>query len=265
MRFTERLTTQRDALVESLAGMARENHGRLYAIVDRAHMDEAASWQKVIDQHPNARNLFEGQPEEPAQEQAPWLFAIDDTEDAPTLLRRIVTEALRAPCVVWLSSPLDVDEMASRLSRRMSAQVNGSDMLLRFYDPRLFPTLWQALSIEQQKTFGAFATHWYYLGLERILQATPLVEDLPVEHDPFEPPLALNSAQVDALLEESERHQLMEFLGKRQPDAFFALRPAERYRHVVTHDHQARQEQIASFAERLRYCEQALLQGANTG
>src|SRR5699024_9998209 len=101
------------------------------------------------------------------------------------------------------------------------------------------------------------------LDLERTLQTTPLVEDLPVEHDPFDPPLALDSSQVDTLLEESERYQLMEFLGKRQPDTLFALRPAERYRHVATHDQQARKDKVTSFAERLRYCEQALLQGAD--
>lgn len=136
-------------------------------------------------------------------------------------------------------------------------------MLLRYYDARLFPTLWRVLGSDQKMTFGAFAQQWFYLNADKDLETIVMTTERSPDADPFDPPLLFTEKQANALLEESERHQLIEFLGKRQPDTFFALSPGDRYRHVSKHDASARKQNITAFAERLRFCEIALHQ-ANT-
>lgn len=230
-----------------------------YTLVDRVQAVDADLWHRLARNDPSARNLFDGQPEQSAEAQAPWLFEINQEKAGGRLLDESIRESIRSGAVVWLQTELDADTLAMRLSKRMTARVSGRHMLLRYYDARLFPTLWRVLSDDQKTAFGAFAHEWSYLNADKDLETIEITAERTPANNPFDSPLLLTEDQASALLKESERHQLIEFLGKRQPDTFLALGPGDRYRHVAEHDDRARQDNIQLFSDRLRYCEQALL------
>src|SRR5699024_7635258 len=96
--------------------------------------------------------------------------------------------------------------------------------------------------------------------LQHDLNNLPLHKDPIPDKDPQSSPLSLSEGQIQSLLQESEYYQLMDFLQKRQPDAFLALPVRARYQHVVKHDHRAQDAGITRFSERLRCCEEALMQ-----
>lgn len=252
------LQQKHSTITRSLTASASEDEVSLYAIVDRAQTVDIDLWQRTVRKDSSGRNLFHGQPEQSAEAQAPWLFEIDPEKAGGEFLDGSIRESIRTGAVVWLQTELDAGTLAMRLSKRMTARISGRNMLLRYYDARLFPTLWRVLSDDQKTTFGTFAQQWFYLNADKELETIEITAERTPATDPFNPPLLLTEEQANALLEESERHQLIEFLGKRQPDAFFALSPGDRYRHVSKHDAIAREQNITGFAERLRFCETAL-------
>lgn len=232
---------------------------QLYAVVDLADPLIERYWRERLATHPAATNLFQGQPEESASEQAPWLISMNSLLNKPNALQRSVDAAFGSNGISWVSSTLDLSALAARLARRMTACLPEGDALLRYYDPRLFAALWDGMTPDIQATFGAFGAHWWYLDMEMTLQSRALT-GAPAT-DPFEPPLHCSPEQMQALLALSEWHQLVEFLCKRMPDKCLVMNRGQRFDFVSRHDAEARAHHVTDFADRLRYCELALEHG----
>lgn len=253
------LRAQRDECLRVLRPPVRTRKAHLYAILDLAAASDASRWYRQVTTKSVARSLFDGQPEASAREQAPWLISIGHSDGAKDILQYTVNEAMASQSVCWLDSTLGIDELARRLACRMSVRLPEGDALLRYYDARLFAAFWRGLREEEQAHFGSFGERWWYLDENISLQDITL-PGVAVD-DSFEPPWHGTLEQMQALLNLSERHQLVDFLGKRMPDDFFAMDRGQRFHFVTRHDADARERHIKDFADRLRYCELALEYG----
>lgn len=259
-RIPPSLVPQRNACIEVLDKECASAGGRLYAIVDLARVTDTDHWHSRLTRAESAWNLFHGQPEEAAAKQAPWLVAIGDGGIRQGLYRS-VDEALCSDGICWLTSTLDPTELVQRLARRLTAKLPEGEALFRYYDSRLFAPLWQALDVEAKTSFGAIGDHWWYLDADKILQRVVLPGTTPPSSDPWQPPMQCTPAQVEILVGVSERHQLVDFLGKRKPEAFLCMSPGQRLHFVTMHDADAKTRHVIRFADRLRYCELALEHG----
>lgn len=108
-------------------------------------IDQAAGERPLIPVvkavHPPLRwrSLFQGLPEESAEELAPLLVRIDLRQPAHRLwLQGLLMEAAGKPQVLALGSYWSFDALADYLGRCLEARNGGQLGLLRYYDPRLF-------------------------------------------------------------------------------------------------------------------------------
>lgn len=258
VQIPESLAAARETCMAAL--VASQSDGmNLYAVIDLAASGDAEFWHVRLA-GAAACSLFDGQPESSAAPQAPWLLRID-AGDTRIGFRRIVEEALVAWNITWLASTLPLDELAKRLSRRLTARLPEGEVLFRYYDPRLFPDWWHVLSNDERAVFGAFGACWWTLAANGTLHAETLAGE-PAD-DPFQPPWWVAPAQQQALTKASECQQLVSFLGKRRPAAFLNKNRGEQWQFVRTHDAQARARGVTHFIDRLRYCELALEYGGD--
>jgi hypothetical protein len=118
---------------------------RLYGIVDTAR--DPLLYPLVI-QSPNYDCLFAGEIKEPLNRAAPYLVEL--TDDTP--LKDIWRD--RGWGQAWgilLRSPLDLKEMRRHLRKFLLAQLpDGSTVMFRFYDPRVWRTYWPTCTPEEQ-------------------------------------------------------------------------------------------------------------------
>lgn len=255
-RISDALIPQRD---ECMSVLQAHVGNQLYAVLDLAALPIEHGWRERLKSHSAAANLFQGQPEESASERAPWLISMADLHNKHNILQRTVDAAFTSDGVSWVASALDLSALARRLARRMTVRLPEGDALLRYYDPRLFAALWDGMTPDTQVAFGAFGHRWWYLDMDLTLQGRELA-GTPAP-DPFEPPLRCPPNQVQALLNLSERHQLVEFLCKRMPDKCLVMDRKHRFDFVTRHEAEARAHHVNGFADRLRYCELALEHG----
>jgi hypothetical protein len=253
----ESMVDKRDACIATLEGRRDDGHF-LYALIDLAAATDARHWLAKLMRAKAACSLFEWQPEAAAMELAPWLLRMDP-DDARISLRHTVDESLMAWNVSWVETTLGLDELAMRLSQRLTARVAEGEALFRYYDPRLLPDWWCVLSDDQQASFGAFGTRWWVLDADGSLQGFDLT-GVPV-NDPCQRPWQPTPEEQRALTVASEHQQLVSFLGKRHPDTFLDKDRGEQWRFVRRHDLQARARHLTHLADRLRYCELALEYG----
>jgi hypothetical protein len=255
-RNPEQMTVESYACLAALNG-CRDNSGYLYALIDLSATTDADYWLAKLARTQSC-NLFEKQPEAAGVEVAPWLLRID-ADDTQISLRHTVDEGLVAWNVSWVETTLTLKELATRLSRRLTAHIEGGEALFRYYDSRLFPDWWRVLSEDQQSCFGAFGTCWWTLDADGSLQGLDLA-GVPV-NDPCRKPWQPTQEEQRTLTVTSEHQQLVSFLGKRHPDTFLDKQRGEQWRFVRRHDLQARAHHVTHLADRLRYCELALEYG----
>lgn len=257
VRLPQRLIEGRDPLLGQLERIARQ--APLYGLIDLAAASDAGHWHARLVKTRAARSLFEGQPESSAAQQAPWVLQ-PRTDDGAISLRRTVDEALACGSVCWIASELPLDELARRLSRRLTALLpDGSAALFRYYDSRLFSSWWKRLPDEAKRDFGAFGTRWLALDPRGELYSEAL-SGVP-ERDPLQPPWKVTSEQQATLAETSERWQILDFLSRRHPELHRSMSRGDLWDFVARHDVGARSRHVQRFADRLKYCELAVQHG----
>lgn len=257
IQLPAQLESQVAAISTALAAQHTSDHG-IYALIDLAASTETDAWLARLRKHRNALSLFAEQPEAAAPEQAPWLVQLLPEE---RLLKRSVVEALIANNTSWIVTSLDFKALAARLSARLTAQLlpqQKTEALFRYYDPRLFPGWWTSLTEEERCCFGTFGHAWLYLDADLTLSTLTLLGITPT--DPVTTPWQVTAGQLATLTLLSERHQLTDFLHKRQPDRFSMLSPGEQWAFVCREDEAALAQQISGLADRLKHCERVLLQ-----
>ncbi|QBC42832.1 DUF4123 domain-containing protein [Iodobacter fluviatilis] len=226
----------------------------IYALIDLANTDNPRRWLRIMLAD-KGYCLFDGTPESTARTEAPWLVRVDQNE---FLLNETITASLLGDCCSWICSGLPPAELAQRLNARLDVKLEGQLALLRFYDPRILPSLLAVLAAPVQRDFLALGEHWFWLGRDGLLFKQAIDED---EHDLLKWPLALSDKQQEPLIKMAETDQLQVQLGEQLPSLFYPMTRAARFQFVQMQRDQAIQNGFTQFNDQLDYCALALAWG----
>lgn len=114
------------------------------------------------------QSLYQGLPEEFIVDDAPLLVRIilDDVQQVQWLQEISQRVVVQAPLLL-LCSPWPFSALAGWLTQCMDIQQEGKSGILRFYDTRVFPLLFnQILSVEQQKPLLRPALFWAWQDMD---------------------------------------------------------------------------------------------------
>jgi hypothetical protein len=232
----------------------------LYGLVDHAGMSGLV--KKLNQEKTEWISLFDGSKEEGALTVAPILFQIEADQSGMRhyrLLNWVCERGAYTSSILLLASPLAMPELARRLALRLEAVLPEEiEIMLRFFDPRIFEQLMVVLSEEQKQAFLSVAYCWWFVDRRGQLQDVSAVF---AESDSFEVPLILTVKQEGFLLDASEPDQVAELLQSGVPDEYQSLPLSERYDFIVRHMAAARLVGIESTHELSLYCALALLHG----
>jgi hypothetical protein len=231
----------------------------LYGLVDHAGLPGLAA--KLVESRSEWISLFDSEDPD-ILSVAPLLFRISTRHDGLAqrrFVRWLVQHGTYANSVVLFASPLALQPLAVRLMARLEAVLpENMDIVLRYFDPRVFEALMTVLSAEQKQVFLSVAEHWWFVDRRGQLQDVSAKFH---KADQFAAPLILSAAQETALLDASEPDQVAQLLQSGAPDAYETLRQGERHDFILRHMVAARQFGVAATHELSLYCALALLHG----
>lgn len=208
-------------------------------------------------------SLFEGTTEENALSVAPLLILIGQASMKMRnggFLTSVCERGAYNSCLMLVASPLSLSALASRLTTRLDAKISqGMEVLLRFYDPRVFEQLVQYLSDQQRKDFLSAGSAWWFVDRRGEIQAVD-AQFSPAES--FHSPLLLSARQEHELLDASEFDQVAEQLRLSVPRELSQVMPPKRYEFISKQVTAAREFGINSTSELSLYCALAFVYGA---
>lgn len=245
-------------LSAELAGNAPPHH--LYALIDhgahpgltgRLNKFQVAWW-----------SLFEGSRDEGALEVAPILLSLKTAQGvvpSRSCMTPVFEQARYSSSLLFLYSPLDPLALKRRLALRLDVSLpDGVEMLLRFFDGRVFEALMNSLNLEQTGAFLNPAHAWWWVDRAGQLQ---LQESAFSEADSVLIPLELTSAQEAALIDASEIDQVAMLLEAIMPANFDALLGSDRVSFLRKNIAAARSYKIVSTNDVTMFCTLALTYG----
>lgn len=254
------MITHQDITNLPYADPSLELDGQLYALVDHGGMPGLV---KQLDRT-NAQwiSLFAGSRDEGALEVAPLLILIDANQ-APfqrqAMLNWLCEHGTFASSLLFMVSPLPMAELARRLALRLDATLpDNMDIVLRYFDARIFEQLVAVLSDEQKRAFLNVAHRWWFVDRRGEIQAVDAAFSGVETH---EIPLDLMVQQEGAMLDASEPDQVAAFLRPVVPVEYANLAPNLRYDFIVRHMGAARRLGIQATHELALYCVMPLLHG----
>ncbi|WP_250534830.1 DUF4123 domain-containing protein [Caballeronia sp. AZ10_KS36] len=142
-------------------GELRERHpdARLFALVDGIQY-ERQTGKRFDRTSAGVIALFDGTEDEPLAHAGPWLVEMLTDEHAAITAQ---LEAAR-PSVVWVVSTDDAPTLADKLRQRLNAtQPDGTELLMRFWDPRALHALIKSMSEATRTRYFGAALAWLYL------------------------------------------------------------------------------------------------------
>ncbi len=249
----------RDALIENLYAAAQQSGESLYALIDLASVPNGLRVLK-LQQSPDSACLFEGTIQANAEAVAPWLLRIGNADSERRRLRDCVDAALTYPALSWIVTPLSLDELLTRLRRRLDARLPDSyDVLLRFYDPRVLPMLSARLHEPQQRAFFCVCSQWLYLDRDDKLQRIESVAAR--EGDILETMLELDANQQNALIAAAEIDVILNDLGNVNMQPFMEMTRTQRYHFAARQLAHTRDLKLEQPHEAMTLCMLALTLG----
>jgi hypothetical protein len=199
----------------------------LHICVDLASSPNALTRLTGSMQPVGARCLFEDAGAANASAVAPWLVPCEQN-DIKHLLTKSISLARDAPSVLWLFGPLSTDELCRRMTRRTEVSfADGSELLLRFFDPRIAAELQTVLEAKQQEEFFGLANSWCYLN--RNFEICEIECGAVPSHDTFSQPLVLTDTQEHALVLASEAGQVLNETLQRWAQPLMTRAPQARF------------------------------------
>lgn len=133
--------------------------------------------------------------------------------------------------IMMLSSPLSLDILCTCLTDRLRARLCGDlEVMLRFYDPRVFEALIKHLEEPQRNWFLNLASKWWFVNrLGEVLQFNSTYSDdsKKIEN------LTFTQVQEDAMLKESEVDQVLNTLRINFPELMKATHDVDQYLGVL--------------------------------
>lgn len=233
------------------------NH--LYCLVDHAGMP--GLHRELVRAGVPWTSLFAASREEAILQAAPLLFSLDRhaRRTHGQLLTWLSRRGTYTSSLLMLSSPLELEELRRRLARRMQARISENmDVLLRFFDPRVFEALMATLDKQQRDAFVGVADSWWYIDRCGKVVAQPARCDA---GDVFNSPLILSASQEFALVDASEVDQIAAQLEATMPDAYNMMDAPQRYAFLRRQMEAATGDGIMGTYEVSLYCGLALLYG----
>ncbi|WP_035787539.1 MULTISPECIES: DUF4123 domain-containing protein [unclassified Janthinobacterium] len=237
-----------------------EFDGQLYALIDNGGLPGLA---KQLDRT-NARwiSLFAGSRDEGALAVAPLLILIDGNQNPfqqQAMLNWICEHGTFTSSILFMVSQLPMAELACRLALRLDATLpDNIDIVLRYFDARVFEQLMVVLSKEQKTAFLSVADRWWFVDRRGKIQPVDAVFS---EAEMHKVPLSLTVEQEGMMLDASEPDQVAAFLRPAVPVEYANMAPELRYDFIVRHMGAARMLGIYATHELALYCLMALLHG----
>lgn len=163
--------------------------------------------------------------------------------------------------ILFLYSPLNTSELARRLAARLDVSLpDGVEMLLRFFDGRVFEELMKVLQAEQKTCFLNPARAWWFVDRVGSLQ---LCDSQFSEADSQQVLLVLTAAQEAALIDASEIDQVAMLLSAVMPFEFESMHEVDRVAFLANNIAAARSYNIISTNDLTMYCAMALTHGVD--
>jgi hypothetical protein len=246
------------SLAAPLADGSDEHH--LYALVDHGAMPDLIVQMNKFKL--NWTSLFKGSRDEGALEVAPILVPIRSGEQllpSKTVMNWLLKQGRYSSSLLFLYSPLDTADLARRLAMRLDVSLpEGIEMLLRFFDGRVFETLLKVLQAEQRLGFLSPARAWWLVdrvGHLRLCDSCFSAIESPLI------PIVLNTAQEAALIDASEIDQVAMLLSAMMPSEFESKHEVERVSFLTKNIASARSYRIVAPNDLTMYCAMALTYG----
>lgn len=232
----------------------------LYALVDHGAI---ADLTKRLNRFGVSwTSLFEGSRDQGALEVAPILVPLHQHGQAlasRSAVNWLCEQGRFTSSLLFLLSPLDTPTLARRLALRLDATLpDNLDIVLRYFDTRIFDALMTVFDEPQQAAFLAVAKTWSSVGRSGTIQtyAASFQEDdsetLPIEFSP---------AQEKALIELSEPDQVAMLLRSVVPAEYEQIAPVMRFDFLKRHMAAARGYGIGSVQEQALFCSLILTEG----
>lgn len=158
---------------------------------------------------------------------SPWILACP-SDRINRWLPRSVALAREFPAVTWLFGPLPTGELVSRMKRRADVQfADGSELILRFFDPRILFELNAMFSKKTHLSFFSLTERW--CALDRDGSMFEVTSEVHLDGDSLKAPVALNEVEERALLLASEAGQVLAETLKRWPGDLLNAKPQARF------------------------------------
>lgn len=238
-----------------------DQHLNGYALLDLAAVQrsDAERTLKKVRSMQGISILNDGREE--AASAIPWLIPLAPDGARQLLLEQTLDWSHRGPCVTWLSSGLELHDLAQRLQRRSQAELpEAYPILLRYFDPRVLPELHTVLhGTEAAAGFWSVGQDWVYPGRDQRHYRIPL--SVAPQVDLFEEPLQLSTPQFQALMTASEADQVMPELAVEAAMPFMAMPADQRFPFTRRCLKLADAWHVESFAQRVMVCVLALKLG----
>ena len=248
--------------VLSLASQDADEAGghTLYALVDHGAIADLTN--RLTRFGVSWTSLFEGSRDQGALQVAPILVPLHQRGQAlasRSALKWLCEQGRFTSSLLFLLSPLDTPTLARRLALRLDATLpDNLDIVLRYFDTRIFDALMTVFDGPQQAAFLSVATTWSSVGRSGRIQtyAASFQED-----DGESLPIEFTTAQEKALIEFSEPDQVAMLLRSVVPAEYERIAHAVRHDFLKQHIAAARGYAITSVQEQALFCSLILTEG----
>jgi Domain of unknown function (DUF4123) len=233
-------------------------------LADQSALPRIADIRQTLA-HVKVLNVLDPSAQPPADGASPLLIDITDL-DASAAARRVLSwlceQGAYANALTVLRSAFRLPALQQALRIRTEAELpDRYAVLLRFFDTRVLPRLFEILADEQKAAFFGCAAEWHYVGREGAL--IKLATQTTSDRIEFRPPLYLGAEQQNALIDACLTDAVIDQLINRSHAAVLAATPPEQYRLVAPLVHAARGYGLREVTAAREFCMLALDQGAD--
>jgi hypothetical protein len=134
---------------------------RVYALVDGLQYEQHFGYP-IKRRWGAVEALFAGTEDEPLADAGPWVIDLA-APDAATISPLGELEEAR-PGVMWLFTTQDIEPLVAILQRKLNSRLpDGKVALIRFWDPRVFVSLFNALDAAGRQAYFGDVNEWHGL------------------------------------------------------------------------------------------------------